>query len=73
MKLSVSLPSEDVEFLDQYAQTQGFDSRSAVVHKAVRLLRAAELGVDYASAWEEWSRSGDADAWEAVTGDGLTP
>ncbi|MGQ0850035.1 MAG: ribbon-helix-helix domain-containing protein, partial [Actinomycetota bacterium] len=40
MKLSVSLPDEDVEFLDQYAQTQGYESRSAVVHKAVRLLRA---------------------------------
>ena len=44
MKLSVSLPDEDVEFLDQYAKTQGYDSRSAVVHKAVRLLRAAEIG-----------------------------
>lgn len=71
MKLSVSLPDEDVEFLDQYAQTQGYESRSAVVHKAVRLLRATELGVDYANAWDEWSASGDADAWDAVVGDGL--
>ena len=31
MKLSVSLPEEDVEFLDQYARTQGYQSRSAVV------------------------------------------
>jgi Arc/MetJ-type ribon-helix-helix transcriptional regulator len=44
MKLSVSLPDEDVEFLDAYANEQGFPSRSAVLHKAVRLLRGAELG-----------------------------
>ena len=71
MKLSVSLPDEDVEFLDQYAQAQGYESRSAVVHKAVRLLRASELGADYVNAWKEWSESGDAEAWDAVTGDGL--
>jgi Arc/MetJ-type ribon-helix-helix transcriptional regulator len=71
MKLSVSLPDEDVEFLDQYARTQGYDSRSAVVHKAVRLLRASELGGDYAEAWEEWSESGDAEAWDVAVGDGL--
>lgn len=71
MKLSVSLPDEDVEFLDRYARTKGFESRSAVVHKAVRLLRASELGGDYADAWKEWSESGDAEAWDAVIGDGL--
>ena len=71
MKLSVSLPDEDVDFLDQYARTQGYASRSAVVHKAVRLLRASELGTDYADAWNEWSESGDIEAWDAVAGDGL--
>ena len=34
MKLSVSLPSEDVEFLDEYARTQGYPSRSAAAHAA---------------------------------------
>jgi Arc/MetJ-type ribon-helix-helix transcriptional regulator len=71
MKVSVSLPDEDVDFLDQYAQAQGYQSRSAVVHKAVRLLRSSELGADYARAWSEWTDSGDADSWEAVVGDGL--
>lgn len=71
MKLSVSLPDEDVEFLDEYARTQGFESRSAVVHKAVRLLRASELGRDYVEAWEEWSESGDEESWNAASGDGL--
>lgn len=71
MKVSVSLPDEDVEFLDRYASSQGYGSRSAVVHRAVRLLRAAELGGDYADAWAEWSDSGEADDWEATVGDGL--
>ncbi len=71
MKLSVSLPDEDVEFLDAYAREQGIRSRSAVVHKAVRLLRASELSGDYAEAWDEWSESGDADAWDATVSDGL--
>jgi Arc/MetJ-type ribon-helix-helix transcriptional regulator len=73
MKVSVSLPDEDVEFLDQYAETQGYESRSAVVHKAVRLLRSSELGRDYADAWKEWSELGDADAWDVAVSDGLAP
>ena len=71
MKLSVSLPAEDVEFLDQYAASQGIGSRSAAVHKAVRLLRASELGPAYESAWAEWATSDDGDLWDVTTGDGL--
>lgn len=71
MKLSVSLPAEDVEFLDRYARSRGYESRSAVVHRAVRILRAEELGAEYADAWDEWEGSDQADAWDAVAGDGL--
>ena len=71
MKVSISLPTEDVEYLDAYAREQGYESRSAVVHKAVRLLRAAELGADYEAAWEEWAASGDAESWESTAADGL--
>jgi Arc/MetJ-type ribon-helix-helix transcriptional regulator len=71
MKLSVSLPDEDVEFLDRYARSQGYESRSAVVHRAVRLLQSAELGRDYTEAWDEWAGSTEAGDWEATAGDGL--
>jgi Arc/MetJ-type ribon-helix-helix transcriptional regulator len=71
MKVSVSLPDEDVDFLDAYANSQGFASRSAVVHKAVRLLRASELGPAYEEAWDEWSKE-EADLWESTTSDGLS-
>jgi len=72
MKVSVSLPDEDVDFLDAYAQAQGFASRSAVVHKAVRLLRAAELGPAYEDAWDAWSKGDDEAVWEATASDGLS-
>jgi Arc/MetJ-type ribon-helix-helix transcriptional regulator len=71
MKLSVSLPDEDVEFLDAYAREQRIASRSAVLHQAIRLLRVSELANDYADAWEAWSASDDAAAWDATLGDGL--
>lgn len=71
MKLSVSLPDEDVVFLDAYARTQGFQSRSAVVQRAVDLLRAAELGSAYEAAWAEWAAAEDARLWERTVADGL--
>lgn len=71
MKVSVSLPDVDVEYLDAYAQTQGLDSRSAAVQKAVRLLRASELGTAYEDAWTDWAKSEDAELWDAATSDGL--
>lgn len=71
MKVSVSLPTEDVEFLDAYAASKGFPSRSAALHRAVALLRSRQLGGAYEHAWREWESSGEADAWESTTADGL--
>ena len=67
----MSLPGEDVQFLDDYAKEQGLQSRSAALHRAVRLLRTAELGGTYEAAWEEWAAEDDATLWESTTGDGL--
>ena len=71
MKVSVSLPDANVENLHAYAQNQGLDSRSAALQKAVRLLRASELGAAYEDAWAEWAESEDAALWEPATADGL--
>lgn len=72
MKLSVSLPEEDVTTLDAFARSSGLASRSAVVRHAIQLLRLPDLEDDYAAAWEEWESSGDQAAWESVASDGLT-
>jgi Arc/MetJ-type ribon-helix-helix transcriptional regulator len=71
MKVSVSLPGEDVQFLDAYAREQGLESRSAALHRAVRLLRTMELAAPYEAAWDEWAASGEAEAWEPSTSVGL--
>ena len=73
MKVSVSLPEDDVDFLDEYAQEQGFGSRSAVLHKAVRLLRASGLNDAYENAWQDWDRDGEEAIWDEATSDGLSP
>lgn len=71
MKVSVSLPDEDVEFLDAYARSRGIASRSAALKRAIRLLRASELSREYAAAWQEWEEE-DAEVWEVTIADGMT-
>lgn len=71
MKLSVSLPNDDLRFLDEYAKAHACPSRSAVVQEAISALRLFELGDAYADAWAEWGKSGDEAAWEPSAGDGL--
>lgn len=71
MKVSVSLPDEDVEFLDSYAQAQGLQSRSAALHKAVRLLRGVELTSAYEDAFATWAESKDAADWDVTAGDNV--
>jgi Arc/MetJ-type ribon-helix-helix transcriptional regulator len=70
-KLSVSLSESEVEALDKYARATGLRSRSAAIQQAIRLLGDPELQSAYEDAWLEWESSGDADAWEPATGDGL--
>ena len=71
MKVSVSLPAEEVAYLDAYAREHDMQSRSAVVHKAVALLRASQLEAAYQEAWESWASSGDDAVWDSATADGL--
>jgi len=69
MKVSVSIPEEDVEFLDNYAETHQVASRSAAIHRAIRLLRASELSEDYAAAFNEWADDPANDAWDSAVVD----
>ncbi|KGH45745.1 antitoxin [Modestobacter caceresii] len=71
MKLSVSLPDDDVALIDEYARTSGLPGRSAVIQRALRLLRQEDLERDYAVVWEEWETSGDEAVWNAVVADGV--
>lgn len=70
MKLSISIPDEQVTFLDDYATEHRVSSRSAVVRRALTMLRASELEHAYASAFDEWSAD-EAEAWDAAAADGI--
>ena len=68
MKLSVSLPAGDVEFVDRYVSDHDEASRSAVVRKA--RLREREPGDACGAVWNEWVQHGG-EAWDVTAGDGL--
>lgn len=71
MKVSVSLPDADVEYLDSVVGAGRYSSRSAMVQRAIRLLKATDLADDYASAWSEWAAGDNAEAWDRLAADGL--
>lgn len=72
MKVSVSLPHDDVAFVDDYASRSDLSSRSAVIHRAIQLLRTATLTDAYAAAWEEWEGTEDARLWDVTAADGVS-
>lgn len=72
MKVSISLPEADVAFLDEYAALSPARSRSAVVHRAIELLRESQMEDAYANAWQEWHGDEDAQLWENTVADGLS-
>jgi Arc/MetJ-type ribon-helix-helix transcriptional regulator len=71
MKLSVSIPDDDVAFLDAFAERAGMDSRSAVLHRAISLLKSVDLVHEYDAAFAEWHDSVDSALWDAARADGL--
>jgi hypothetical protein len=66
------MSGEDVAFIDEYAAAHAAGSRSAVVQRALALLRASELEDQYLAAWEEWDAS-EGDLWSSTAADGLDP
>ena len=67
MKVSVSVPALDVEFLDAYVQARGLKSRSEAVREAVRLLRDADLRAAYEAEWADGEEGEYAEWWDAPT------
>jgi putative addiction module CopG family antidote len=71
MKVSISLPDEDIQFVDDQATAGRYGSRSAAIHAAIRLLRDREYHDSYSIAWDEWEAGGEDTVWAGVVGDGL--
>ena len=71
MKLSISLDEVDLDRLDQILQHDRLTSRSATIQRAIRTQWELLLADAYGDAWDEWESSGDRQAWDATTDDGL--
>lgn len=71
MKVSVSIPEQDLRFLDDYAEDKGLGSRSAAVHEAIVALRQMALTLEAEQAIAEWYDSGEAEVWDVTVADGL--
>lgn len=66
-KISISLPSSLVQFIENYKLTKGCKSRSEVIELAVELLRCQELEQAYREAATEINSE-----WDLTLGDGLS-
>ena len=66
-KLSISLPSSLVQFIENYKLTKGCKSRSEVIELAIELLRYQELERAYREAAQEIDPE-----WDVTVGDGLS-
>ncbi len=66
-KISISLHSSLIEFIDRYKDQEGYKSRSAVIESALQLLQDTYLE----SAYREANSQIDSD-WEITANDGLT-
>lgn len=71
MKLSVSLPQDDVAFIDEYLARTELTTRSGVVQRALELLRASQLEEAYGAAWDEWADEDEHRTWGVASADGL--
>ena len=72
MRLSVTVPAEDVRFLDHFAREHHLGSRVAALRYAIHQLRFLELAGAYEEAWQEWADSDDHLVWQESSADGLT-
>jgi hypothetical protein len=71
VKISASIPAEDMAYLDRRRAVDGI-GLSAAIHEAIDAWRLADLQRQYAQSDVEWQASGDAELWDATVGDGLT-
>jgi len=65
-KVSISLPTALLDYVESYRATHGVRSRSEVIERAILVLRERELEADYRAASAEVDP-----AWDATVADGL--
>jgi metal-responsive CopG/Arc/MetJ family transcriptional regulator len=68
-KLSISLPKETLNFVEQYRKRHKLRSRSEVFAKAVRMLNEKDLAEAYRASARENRKL--VKEWDVTVGDGL--
>ena len=71
MKVSVSIPDEDLAFLESQISSGRYPTRSAAMHAAIKSLRSRDLEAQYAEAARDWQESGEQAHWDVTIADGL--
>lgn len=71
MKVSVSIPDNDLAYIESQVSSGRYPTRSAALHAAIKTLRTRDLEAQYAEAAREWHESGEQAAWEVTVADGL--
>jgi len=70
-KLSVSVSSSLVRFLERYQRDHSLRTKSSVVERALEALRERELQSAYTEAARDQRNAEEAADWESAVGDGL--
>jgi len=65
-KLSISIPSASLDFVEKYRRVHALKSRSHVIETAINVLREQELEAAYRDASREYDP-----AWDVTNSDGL--
>jgi Arc/MetJ-type ribon-helix-helix transcriptional regulator len=66
MVATCPIADDECEDLDRCVDEGQYPSRSAVLLRALRLLRCADLGAMYAEAFTEWASSDEGADWDGV-------
>ncbi len=70
-KVSITLRPDLMRFLETYQTQNRLESRSAVIHQALEMLRSETLAAEYREASQAWDASPDSEIWDRSAGDGL--
>jgi antitoxin ParD1/3/4 len=65
-KLSISLPKQQLDFIEDYQATHHYKTRSEVIKKALQLLQQIQLEAQYREANQETN-----DDFDSTLSDGL--
>jgi metal-responsive CopG/Arc/MetJ family transcriptional regulator len=68
-KISISLPKDAMNFVEQYRKQHKLRSRSEVFTKAIKALEQRSLAQDYRDSYRD--HADEMKAWEVTVGDGL--